>query len=310
MTETIDFAVPGGYELSEDRRLIDIDTGEMIEAVPTLLPNGTRIRAITPHVQERINHRRAAEARIKQIQITNEELGKFYFVRDDLDFSGIRSETLTRVLYLYTYLTPDREIKIRRRGDALIVRGLKDALGVTKNTADAFWKEVDGVFFVEEDGKIYGLCNKSIFSGKIKWKKDDTAFYQRVYRDGVRKLYKATRPSQHKQLGHVLAMLPYINHEYNVLCKNPDETDKDCIEVMSLMEFGQMIKYDESNLSRLRKSLASIRFIPEGKDKKEPFVAFVQTGNGASDVKIVVNPRIIYGGQDYKKVEAFELFFK
>lgn len=69
----------------------------------------------------------------------------------------------------------------------------------------------------------------------------------------MRKLYIMVQPSQHKHLGYLFKMLPYVNLEYNVLCHNPLESNLDDIQLMTVSEFCGAIGYDISNWHRLNK---------------------------------------------------------
>ncbi|MGN0394923.1 MAG: hypothetical protein ACI4EF_06135 [Coprococcus sp.] len=109
-----------------------------------------------------------------------------------------------------------------------------------------------------------------------------------------------------ESLGYIFKMLPYINLEYNVLCKNPLEQNLENIEFMSLAEFCHAIDYDISQLSRLLKIYKSLTF--EVKTKQERFCAFVYDGLDRGSARIFINPHILYNGSSYSQVKVLGKF--
>ena len=92
---------------------------------------------------------------------------------------------------------------------------LPGVLGLSKRHTVNFWKEVNSQYVSEDEGG-YLVLNDDVFKrGRLKRKQSIP--YQQFYIDGVRKLYKAASVSQHKQLGYLFSMLPYISEEYNLL---------------------------------------------------------------------------------------------
>lgn len=130
----------------------------------------------------------------------------------------------------------------------------------------------------------------------------------KIYKKGIRILFESVNKSEHKHLGYIFALLPYVNFEYNVLCKNPDEKDLNSIEPISLKDFCIMIGFDISHLNRLKKIYSAIRFNVDGEQRR--FVAFVNDGTDIKRSTICINPRVLYSGSDYTKVEAYALFFR
>ena len=103
-------------------------------------------------------------------------------------------------------------------------------------------------------------------------------------------------------------MLPFINLEYNVLCKNPIEKDLDKIELLSLAEFCNIISYNISQLNRLLNIYKNIKFNVNG--KQENFCAFTYDGLDRRKSRIFVNPHILYNGTNYSQVKVLGAFCK
>ena len=101
-------------------------------------------------------------------------------------------------------------------------------------------------------------------------------------------------------------MLPYINLEFNVLCKNPLETDLERIEPLSLKEFCAEIGYDTSQINRLLNIYRKLTFDVKG--KQENFCAFVFDGINRNKSKIFINPNVLYNGSNYRRVKILGMF--
>ena len=166
----------------------------------------------------------------------------------------------------------------------------------------SFLDEVNPYYLSEiEDGTL--TTNPDIFKrGKLQGQSE---FYRRLYNKGIRTLYeKAYKKSIH--LGYLFKMLPFINIEYNMLCKNPLEENLDDVEVLTVKEFCEIIGYDYSQISRLANIYKQITFDVKG--KQERFCSFVTDGLDLANGQIFVNPRILYSGTDYVKVQVLGKF--
>lgn len=98
--------------------------------------------------------------------------------------------------------------------------------------------------------------------------------------------------------------------EFNILCHNPEETDLSKVLPMTIGEFCTKTGYDASKAHRLVSDLCSLTFDVDREQRH--FVALVSNKSNfnTDDRLIVINPRVLYGGQNFEKVEAFALFFR
>ena len=159
---------------------------------------------------------------------------------------------------------------------------------------------------IDDGGDLH--INTSVFRRGTLPKKDGLGAYQKIYIEAVRNLYRATPVSNHKQLGYIFLMLPYINIQYNVLCKNPYESDIAEIEPLTVREFCELIGHSYSTVARLREAYSRIRFEIDG--QQELFCAFVYDGSSLDDARIFVNPHVFYSGTDPERVEVLGHFCK
>lgn len=299
-----------GYEYMTDEdtgkvMAIRRATGEITEAVLCCLPVGTI--SYTPESQELYKERKEQEQKKHLRRETNKPLGDFYFIPTSEQFTNIAPETVTRLIYLNSFVGYDDNKLMLTQRTPMKHRDLAEILNVSKSTISRFWKEVSPAYITESDSGLI-FSNNIIFKrGSIKNAKEYLQ-YQKIYINGVRKLYEATERNNHRQLGYLFKLLPFINLEYNMLCYNPLETDIEKIELVSIADFCKMIGYDIAHLNRLMSIYRSIQFDVGG--RYERFCAITYDGINKNNAKIFVNPHILYCGSDYNKVEILGAFCK
>lgn len=298
-----------GYEYIADESTgktmaVRRSTGEISEAVNITVPYGSII--YTPESQEQYKERKEQERRNELRRLTGKPLGSFYFVPVSERFANIAPETVTRLIYLNTFAGYDNKLMLTKR-TAMKRKDLAGVLNVSKSTVSRFWKEVSPAYITESDSGLI-FSNNIIFKrGSIKTSKEYVQ-YQKFYINGIRTLYEATERSNHRQLGYLFKLLPFINLEYNMLCYNPLETAIEKIELISIADFCKMIGYDIAHLNKLMYIYRSIQFEIGG--RYERFCAITYDGVNKNNAKIFVNPHILYCGSDYNKVEILGAFCK
>lgn len=283
------------------------DTGEIVEAINIMVPIGSRI--FTPEQQEIYEKAKAIEAQKNLRRAMMNELGYFYFVLCENQFESLSPETVTRLILLCTYQNYDGCLMMTQR-TAMKVKDLQNVLKLSKSTVNRFWNEVNPMFLIEdEQTKSIRLNTNSIFRGQITENQKGNT-YQKFYINAIRQLYENTSKNNHKHLGHVFKLLPFVNLEYNVICFNPDETTLDKVIPMTLKEFCECINYDVLNVSRLLAVYKKLRFevTTQNGTHYERFCAFVNDGIDKLNSRIFVNPRILYMGNDYRRIEVLGAF--
>lgn len=300
--ENVQLVATNYMPIDSGSKVVNMNTGEVSDAVPMLIPTGSKV--ITPDQLEVIEKKKEKDGVRRLRKMNNSELAGrmgFYFIPNSADFKGLSSATVTRLIYLNTFLDYDNGLLIKG-GRNIRKRDLADVLKLSRNTVNSFWDEVNPFYLSQtEDGTL--TTNPNIFKrGKLQRQSE---FYRRLYNKGVRTLYeKAHKKSIH--LGYLFQMLPYINIEYNMLCKNPLEENLDDIEVLTVKEFCRLIGYDYNQISRLANIYKHITFDIKG--KQERFCSFVTDGLDLANGQIFVNPRILYSGTDYVKVQVLGKF--
>lgn len=282
-------------------------TGAVLDTVATIVPVGSI--TYTPEQQEEYKRRKELERQLEEAKMLrglqrgcNDPLGYFYFVKKQAPLSNISPESLTRLVYLNTYMNYENKLMFSER-TPIKSADLPALLGVSSSTVSRFLKEVCPIYLAEqEDGLMF--ANNDIFKrGRLSQR---TEAHQKFYIEGIRRLYTTSARRNDRQLGYLFKLLPYINIEYNLICRNPLETDINKIELISVADFCEMVGYDVAHVNKLLKIYNSILFDVDG--HLERFCAIAYDGIHKAGAKIIINPHILYSGSDYSKVEVLGVF--
>lgn len=283
-------------ETNDNTFAVDSRTGELKEAVTITVPVGTQI--ITPADRDIINQKKVSQRRKTNCARISKNIGNFYFAIARKPFCDISPATLGRLIFLATYLEFGSNRLVFDKDKTPIRRkDLPDLLALSNPAITAMLKEASPTFInkssngnieMNSDYFCYGILSKSA--------RNDP--HQKIYRSFIRRLYKED-VSNTRYLGYIFKLLPYINIEYNIICKNPFEKDIDAIQPIYLSEFASIIGYNKSQISRLKKIYNKVRF--NVGTEKQRFISFI--GNGLDDDSVIcINPRILYSGTDIDKV--------
>ena len=163
-------------------------------------------------------------------------------------------QMLFRFTYLCTYLDYDGKLKRLIKGKKVLIleKELQKLLGLGKTEATKT-KNIfinNALIIINEDGSI-SINPKYAIKGELKGKKARGS--ARIMQDGIREIYERSKPIEHKRLGLLIQILPYVNYNYNIICFNPEEGDKDEIIPMELKDLCKITGYDERNRIKLKK---------------------------------------------------------
>ena len=280
--------------------LVDAETGE----VTRNLYEGTQIRTAS-QTQAAIRYRQATEAQMSYGAFTF----LFFTPLQDLGFD-ISLSSYTRLMYVSTFLTYDGYLgDIAVGGVRAFSRSrLRDKMKLSSREFDYFWSEMvaAGIFRL---GTVRDVTTnrdiKAIFLDESRFRRGaiDTSVdrsFIRLNAEGVQSLYEAcTSARAHKTLAYIFKIIPWINREWNIACKNPEERDYDAIRYLRLGEFADMVGYSRDNAKRLAKELNSVRFERHGREQAA-FIYMTNAPDRPEEWIIAVNPRVYYAGQNFE----------
>ena len=288
------------FQDGNDVKAFDNKTGEVFDTISIVAPIGTLL--YTPEQQEKYKRKKQLDAENARKAHTRIVQGRFVFVKSDQTFNGLTAATAARLMYLCAFLSYNNNLI--KNGKTITRSDLTEILKLPASVVSGFINETkDSYLTILTDNTIQ--ANNAIFQrGKLT---KENIPSQKLFIRGVKELYERTQPRQHKHLGFLFCLLPYINLEYNILCNNTTEKEISLIDPITLKDFCNLINYDISNLARLKKIYRDIRFNVDGREQR--FVAFVNDGIDIASSRIVINPSILYAGTDPEKVRAFTSFF-
>ena len=213
----------------------------------------------------------------------------------------IPKQYLFRYTYLCTYLDYDGKLKIMVNGKkkAITERDLQEILKLSEREARNTKNELIkyGLIIINEDGTI-SINSKYAIKGEVKRKKLRGG--ARIMINGIREIYEKSKPIEHKRLALLIQLLPYVNYNYNIICFNPDEEDKDKIIPMGLKDLCKITDYNERNWRKLKNEL--LRITVGG----TPVIAVTEIYNGHA---VSINPKIYYKGNNPRALEWLAVLF-
>lgn len=225
-----------------------------------------------------------------------DKFGAFYF--NYYKRLNISRQYMFRFIYLCTYMNYDNFLsngtRLYKSKDLKILLKLSNT--EYKRTED-YLLENDLISYTDKDN--IKINNKYCLKGKMP--KNKNVEVVRMFDEAIRELYENALPREHKKIAMLLEILPYINYKYNVVCKNPKETNIELIEPMRMTEVCELLGYDKTNASKLKNSLFSLTV------GNEYVIGMFEKGCGKA---IYVNPRIYYKGGNKEGISFLGDMFK
>ena len=133
--------------------------------------------------------------------------------------------TVGRLAYLSTYLGQDTQ-RLLYEDNPMLKHDLQEVLKLSRPTVNKFYKDCITAGVLEDKGNdgLY-LIDTRFFKGKCEDKERT-----KLFRVTIQQLYKKLPQKNHELFGYVIQLVPWINFEWNIVCENPEETNKDRIE--------------------------------------------------------------------------------
>lgn len=139
------------------------------------------------------------------------------------------------------------------------------------------------------------ISDKFIVKGQIRTKENtQNREVTRVFENGFIDLYSQCNPRSHKKLYNLILLLPYVNVEHNILCKNPEEKDFEKIQPLIWKELGECLGIDKSQVSKYKTSVWTL--VINGHS------CLMESSTVLGKV-ISINPTLFYRGRNPVRVE-------
>ena len=170
-----------------------------------------------------------------------------------------------------------------------------------KRARQLFERFVSEGILTEKDGCVF--VNPTVFyRGSIADAPVDLKDlkYTRMFKTTVRDLYEKSEGRTIAQLALVYSIMPFLNFGSNVVCHNPDESDEDLLNPMTLDDLAVQLEYKDA--AKLKTAMNKVKI-----GGKAVF-GFFENPNDRRTKRIVVNPRAVYAG-DGKQLAAIKILF-
>ena len=211
--------------------------------------------------------------------------GGFYFYMYD-NVKSLSRQNLFRLIYLCSYMDYNNMLSIGRTKSKKYItsKELEKILNLCRREVYSFKSSLikENIITINKDKHIT-INNKYCKKGDVPNIKGNKVV--RIYDDGIRSLYKNSTAKEHKKLGLLIELLPYINLKWNILCLNPNCEILDDVIGFSIKDICELVGY--KNVTNLSKDLLSLTV------NGEPVVAFIETNKKKL---IAINPLIYYKG--------------
>lgn len=232
------------------------------------------------------------------------EFGNFYhmFYGSILNLK-IESQYMIRFLYLCSYVNYDN-LLVTGYGKGQIKLKESDLQEILKLSRADFFRtksvlKEHNLILIDEDKNVV-INQKYASKGKINSKeKAINLEVVRMFENSIKDLYENSTPKEHKRLAMFIKMLPYINIEHNIVCKNPEEKYMKKIVPYKLIELAEILEY--KNPSRLKTDLFAITVNGER--------AFIMIDDAFGKF-FTVNPRIYCKSNNMQSLVAISHYFR
>ncbi|WP_195382539.1 hypothetical protein [Blautia wexlerae] len=185
---------------------------------------------------KRINYAHLMNNRSEFQTHISSNFGSFYFNNYMKLLTKLKNNPalLFRFLYLCTYANYDGYLKYGLNSSLYMKENdFGEVFKLSKGMVTKLKKELYDNKLIKkyEDGRI--AVNNDYYSrGKLYL--GDMLNSSRVFDNGIRELYLNSNPREHKRIGVIVPLLPYLNRFYNILCENPLEKDENYIKPLTL----------------------------------------------------------------------------
>lgn len=239
---------------------------------------------------------------------------KSYFKRFITEFNKIDNldcQEATRLMYLATYVSYDNNILKFDNGKNINKRDMKRILNLSDAMSRRFISSMIKKNYLIEMDDGFQINKNIIHRG---YDEDRplgyTERYTKIYIQAMRKMYLSVEPRQHKFLGYVFQMLPYVNVYHNILCFNPFEKDYNEIKDINMIDLCRIIGLNTENVTQFRRNAEKVLF--EFNGTLQHFMCYVLGAEDESKNQgiIIINPNILYGENEINRQDALKTFYK
>lgn len=252
-------------------------------------------RIIVAEKGERIIRQKQIEHAIKEKQ-RREDLTDFVWVKFQYNqplYQAIKPNVVARMFCLATHTNTDG-YTATRQNIRVILNGINDGL-ITEFVSTM---NEQGIMTPERGGK-YRVNRECFYRGDMD---ECTENHIRLFTEATRALYRSVQVTKQCYMAYIMQMIPFVNRQTNILCRNQTEQSIECIEYMKLKDYCAIMGMDVTHVSRIREQLLKLRI------NGELAVGFFNDSDSMELIPngkyVVVNPALFYGGERKKEYHS------
>lgn len=291
-------------EVDLNRRWVNQGTGEFKDDVDEVVTRQDNLARAENHQRQKDGWEYAKNEILPLPHFLQEQFGNFIHSRYDSLLEKVNYDTATafRFIYLCTFMEYDTGYIIWKN-KKINEHYLIDIFNVHKNTITPIKKKLFDyeLIFKDNNGQIYvnmDYCYRGDISNNKSYRQQCT----RIFNNGIQDLYNKTEdPRDHKMLGKLILILPYVNIYHNIICMNTREKDFEKLVIPNVAQMDEILHTSHKNSGR------QINVLLEMEVNGEPVVLVV---NHKNTRMFAINPRVYYGGTRLSDVEELSGWFK
>ncbi|MCH4828176.1 hypothetical protein MLE13_17795, partial [Planococcus halocryophilus] len=195
-------------------------------------------------------------------------------------------------------------LQYSNNGNPINKKKLQELCGMSRARFSEFYKRLEEAEILRHDkatGDIF-MSHDVIYRGDLKEIGADISDLEhtRVFRSTVRRLYEDFGGRKLKQLGLIYSILPLINVQTNIVAFNPEEKLSERLRPMSVSKLAMVLEYEDPQ--KLKTALNALKV--DGK----PVILFADDPYNRREKRIVVNPKVVFGGNN-EALQAINVLF-
>lgn len=238
--------------------------------------------------------------KIKEVHSELKDLyGTFYFNFYKKLNNKLSSQFLTRGLYLCSYMDYDNRLVTRSSTNRKIPIYEKNLENILKLGRSETYKTknilISSGLLISNEDKALSINPKLCKKGILENRKSEEI---RMFDEAIKELYEKAKPKEHKKLSLLFDLLPMINFQFNIVCKNPDEEIMEYIKPYDLKELSNIL--GKTNITYFKNDLLKLTV------NNEPVCCINETKFGKF---ITINPRVYYKGGELENIKYLEGLF-
>lgn len=269
----------------------------------TIINNETGEVITENFVIEELQDKQKKDEIINRKQLENEfkafidgQFGNFYFMFFELLSKGLTRQTITRFIYLCTFMNYDNKLVFgssKNKEDKLMtINDMKEVFMMSDREFNRTKESLIENNLINIKDHCVEINEKYAFKGKLEGGKLKTDNKVRIFDKTIKELYEKATPKEHKKICLLFELLPYINLKYNIVCENPDCENMKEVEPITLTELTEMLGF--STVQKMKKGLFDLTV------NGEKVIGLFTIDD---DSMILVNPRVYYKGVKLEDVK-------